>query len=131
LKQAAWQTPHHGRFAGGKMRQVQKTSINRARIEQLAGGPEGAAEVLAELELGVRADIVAVRSALESANTAALRRAAHRIKGSALTIGAEGLATLAARVLDAPADVEAPRLMGNASALLAELEHVLASALRP
>jgi len=102
--------------------------IDRARIQQLAGGPQGIAEVLAELESGARADIAALQVALESANCAALRRAAHRIKGSALTIGAEGLAALAARVVDAPAGVDAPQLMSSAHALLDELERVLASA---
>ncbi|HEV3009759.1 MAG TPA: ATP-binding protein, partial [Burkholderiales bacterium] len=102
--------------------------IDRARIQQLAGGPQGIAEVLAELESGVRADIAALQVALESANCDALRRAAHRIKGSALTIGAEGLAALAARVVDAPAGVDAPQLMSGAHALLDELERVLVSA---
>jgi CheY-like chemotaxis protein len=102
--------------------------IDRARIQQLAGGPQGVAEVLAELESGVRADIAALQVALESENGAALRRAAHRIKGSALTIGAEGLAALAARVLDAPIGVDAPQLMSGARALLGELERVLVSA---
>jgi signal transduction histidine kinase/HPt (histidine-containing phosphotransfer) domain-containing protein/ActR/RegA family two-component response regulator len=102
--------------------------IDRARIQQLAGSPQGIAEVLAELESGVRADIAALQVALESADPAALRRAAHRIKGSALTIGAEALAALAASVVDAPASVDAPRLMSSARALLGELERVLASA---
>ena len=102
--------------------------IDRARIQELAGGPQGIAEVLEELESGVRADIAALQVALESANCEALRRAAHRIKGSALTIGAEHLATLAARVVDAPASVDAPQLMSSANALLDELERVLVSA---
>jgi two-component system, NarL family, sensor histidine kinase EvgS len=102
--------------------------IDRARIQQLAGGPQGIAEVLAELESGVRADIAALQVALESANCAALRRAAHRIKGSALTIGAERLAALAARIVDAPAGVDAAQLMSGAHALLDELEGVLVSA---
>jgi CheY-like chemotaxis protein len=102
--------------------------IDRARIEQLAGGPQGIAEVLAQLESGVRADIAALQVALESANGAALRRAAHRIRGSALTIGAVRLATLAAGVVEAPADVEMPQLLNSAQALLEELERVLVSA---
>ncbi|MGH8669508.1 MAG: response regulator, partial [Burkholderiales bacterium] len=102
--------------------------IDRARIQQLAGGPQGIAEVLAELESGVRADIAALQVALESANCAALRRAGHRIKGSALTIGAEHLAALAAHVVDAPAGVDAPQLMRSAHALVDELERVLVSA---
>jgi len=102
--------------------------IDRARIQQLAGGPQGVAEVLAELESGVRADIAALQVALESGDGAALRRAAHRIKGSALTIGAETLAALAAGVVDAPAGADTPQLMRGAHALLAELERVLVSA---
>ena len=102
--------------------------IDRARIQQLAGGPQGIAEVLAELESGVRADIAALQVALESADGAALRGAAHRIKGSALTIGAERLAALAAGIVDAPAGVDCPQLMGSAHALLDELERVLVSA---
>jgi PAS domain S-box-containing protein len=102
--------------------------IDRARIQQLAGGPEGIAEVLKELESGVRVDIAALQVALESADCAALRSAAHRIKGSALTIGAERLAAMAARVVDAPAGMDAPQLMGSAHALLDELQRVLASA---
>jgi CheY-like chemotaxis protein/HPt (histidine-containing phosphotransfer) domain-containing protein/anti-sigma regulatory factor (Ser/Thr protein kinase) len=102
--------------------------IDRARIQELAGGAQGIAEVLAELESGVRADIAALQVALESANGAALRRAAHRIKGSALTIGAERLAELAGHVVDAPADVDAPQLMDGARGLLDELQRVLVSA---
>ena len=54
--------------------------IDRARIQQLAGGPEGIAEVLAQLESGVRADIAALQVALESAElrSAAQRRASHQ-----------------------------------------------------
>jgi len=102
--------------------------IDRARIQELAGSPQGTAEVLAELESGVRADIAAVQVALEMANGGALRRAAHRIKGSALTIGAERLAALAAPIADPPAGVDVPQLMSGARELLEELERVLISA---
>ena len=102
--------------------------IDRARIQELAGSPQGTAEVLAELESGVRADIAAVQVALEMANSGALRRAAHRIKGSALTIGAERLAALAAPIADPPAGVDVPQLMSGARELLEELERVLISA---
>ena len=105
-----------------------RNPIDGARIQELAGGPEGVAEVLAELESGVRADIAALRVALKSADGAALRGAAHRIKGSALTIGAERLALLASSIMDVPAGAEAPKLMSGAHALLEELERVLVSA---
>jgi signal transduction histidine kinase/CheY-like chemotaxis protein len=101
--------------------------IDRARIQELAGGAEGIAEVLAELEAGVRADIAALQVALEQSDYDALRGAAHRIKGSALTIGAERLATLAGGVVDVPGGVDAGQLTATAQALLAELERVLAS----
>ena len=96
------------RSAPGERRAAEPgaSPIDRARIQQLAGGPQGVAEVLVQLESGVRADIAAVQVALESSNGAALRSAAHRIRGSALTIGAERLATLAAGVMEAPADIE-------------------------
>jgi signal transduction histidine kinase/ActR/RegA family two-component response regulator len=102
--------------------------LRTARIQELAGGPQGVAEVLAELECGVRADIAALQVALESANADALRRAAHRIKGSALTIGAEKLAAHAAGVLEAPGGLDMSQLKASAQALLAELERVLVSA---
>ena len=90
--------------------------------------PQGIAEVLAELESGVRADIAALQVALERGNAAALRSAAHRIKGSALTIGAERLAALGRRRRGCARGVDTPQLMSNARALLDELERVLLSA---
>ena len=102
-------------------------AIDRARIQELAGGPEGVAEVLAELESGVRVSIAALQVALDSVDPAALRAAAHRIKGSALTIGAEPLAALASRVMDAPAGVDAAQLRDGGELLLEELQRVLAS----
>jgi signal transduction histidine kinase/CheY-like chemotaxis protein len=102
--------------------------IDRAHIQQLAGGAQGIAEVLAELESGVRADIAALQVALESANAGALRSAAHRIKGSALTIGAGRLAALAGHIVDAPAEAETPSLMSSARGILDELQRVLVSA---
>ena len=101
-------------------------AIDRVRIQELAGGPEGIAEVLVQLEAGVRADIAALQAALGSADRPALRSAAHRIKGSALTIGAERLAALANGVMDLPAGDDAPQLMSTTGhALLDELQRVL------
>ncbi|HZS69388.1 MAG TPA: MHYT domain-containing protein [Burkholderiales bacterium] len=105
-----------------------RNPIDRARVQELAGGPEGIAEVLRELESGVRVDIAALQVALETADAAAIRAAAHRIKGSALTIGAEALASLATRILEMPARVDSMQLIGAAHLLLDELERVLASA---
>jgi HPt (histidine-containing phosphotransfer) domain-containing protein len=65
---------------------------------------------------------------LERTDRAALRGAAHRIKGSALTIGAERLAALAGGVMDDLAGVDAPQLESSAHALLDELGRVLVSA---
>jgi PAS domain S-box-containing protein len=105
-----------------------RNPIDRARIQELAGGPDGIAEVLRELESGVRVDIAALQVALESADAAAIRAAAHRIKGSALTVGAVALATLATHTLEMPAHVDSTQLMGSAHLLLDELQRVLASA---
>jgi len=68
------------------------------------------------------------RSRWRARTATRLRRAAHRIKGSALTIGAERLAELASSVVDAPAGTDGPLLMSNAHALLNELQRVLLSA---
>jgi PAS domain S-box-containing protein len=109
-------------------RWLSSDALDPARIQELAGDPQGIAEVLKEFEAGMRTDIAALQVALESANCAALRRAAHRIRGSALTIGAQSLAALAARVEDAPAAVGEEQFMGSAHALLEELERVVISA---
>jgi CheY-like chemotaxis protein len=98
--------------------------FDRARIRDLAGGPDGLAEVLAELETAVRADIAELQAALARADGAAVRRAAHRIKGAALTIGAERLASMAAAV----EGVDNPTGAAGAEELLAELKGVLATA---
>ena len=70
------------RRAPGRRARRTANPIDRARIQQLAGGPQGIAEVLAELESGVRADIAALQVALESADrrSAAARRASHQGK---------------------------------------------------
>jgi signal transduction histidine kinase/CheY-like chemotaxis protein/HPt (histidine-containing phosphotransfer) domain-containing protein len=104
------------------------SAIDRARIEQLAGGADGIAEVLTQLETGIRADIAALQAALESEDAAALRSAAHRIKGSALTVGARRLAALASSLMAVPAEAGAPQLASGAHVLLGELEQVLSSA---
>jgi PAS domain S-box-containing protein len=100
--------------------------IDRSRIEELAGGPDGIAEVLSELEAALRADIAELHEALVRGDLPAVRRAAHRIKGAALNIGSERLAATAARAEAATRDpTDAPRA---AEALLEELSGVLMAA---
>jgi two-component system, NarL family, sensor histidine kinase EvgS len=97
--------------------------IDRRRIEELAGGPEGIAEVLAELESAVRGDIAELQAAIAGGDMPAVRRAAHRIQGAALSIGSEGLAATAAQVEQATHEpAEAQRA---AEELLQELNSVL------
>ena len=105
-----------------------EASIDRARIRELAGGPEGIAEVLSELDTAVRADICDLQAALARSDAAAVRRAAHRIKGAALTIGAGRLAALAARVEESTEKPDTPLPHDGAQALLEELKGVLAAA---
>jgi signal transduction histidine kinase/HPt (histidine-containing phosphotransfer) domain-containing protein/FixJ family two-component response regulator len=104
--------------------------IDRARIEELAGGPDGIAEVLSELEAGVRADILELQAALAGGEPAAVRRAAHRIKGAARTIGSDRVAAMAA-VLEEAATAEFSDAQRAAQALLEELKGVLAAARVP
>lgn len=102
--------------------------IDRARIRELAGGPEGIAEVLAELDTAVRADIADLQAALDRGDAPSVRRAAHRVKGAALTIGAARLAALAAQVEEASGAADMPLPRDGAGALLEELKGVLAAA---
>ena len=96
-------------------------AIDRARMQQLVGGPDGMAGVLSEVEAGARDDIAALEGALHAGDDAALRAAAHRIKGSALTIGARGLAAAATRL------EEAPGVASSVQALIEELKAVIAA----
>jgi PAS domain S-box-containing protein len=104
--------------------------IDRSRIEELAGGPDGIAEVLSSLEAALRADIAELHEALVRGDLAAVRRAAHRIKGAALNIGSEGLAATARQVEDAMRDAmrNPAHAQHAAEALLEELSHVLMAA---
>jgi len=96
-------------------------AIDRARVKQLVGGPDGMAGVLSEVEAGAREDIAALQVALEAGDDVGLRAAAHRIKGSALTIGAQRLAAAAVRVH------EAPGVAAGVHALIEELKAVIAA----
>ena len=100
--------------------------IDRARIEELAGGPDGIAEVLSGLEAAVRGDIVQLHDSLARGDLAAVRSAAHRIKGAALNIGSERLAATAKQVEDATQN--ASQAQAAAEALLEELSSVLMAA---
>ncbi|MBW8905966.1 MAG: response regulator [Betaproteobacteria bacterium] len=85
--------------------------IDRARLQALVGGPEGMPELLGQLEAAARDDIASLEAALAVADGKALRRAAHRIKGSALTVGATRVVA-AATYLD-----NSPDILGTAEAL--------------
>jgi CheY-like chemotaxis protein/HPt (histidine-containing phosphotransfer) domain-containing protein len=104
--------------------------IDRARIEELVGGPEGLAAVLSELAAGAKADVAALQSALKVTDGVAVRAAAHRIKGSALTVGAQRLAAAAIRLEKAPDTLGTPELLGAVQTLIDELKIVMAAARR-
>jgi HPt (histidine-containing phosphotransfer) domain-containing protein len=102
--------------------------IDRARIQELVGTPAGVAEVLAGVEASARRDIVSLQSAIETKNGAVVRAAAHRIKGSALNLGARRLAAAAVRVERAPDALESPEMVAGVRRLIEELKVVLADA---
>jgi PAS domain S-box-containing protein len=111
---------------GGRPKSRGDKPIDRSRIEELAGGPEGIAEVLSGLEEALRGDIAELQEALADGDLRAVRGAAHRIKGAALNIGSQRLAVAAAELEQAahdPADAERA-----AGVLLEELSNVLAAA---
>jgi HPt (histidine-containing phosphotransfer) domain-containing protein len=102
--------------------------IDRARIEELAGNADGVAYVLGEVEAGARHDILALRAALANGDIAALRLVAHRIKGSALTIGAKRAAEAATSLERAGEASDKAELSRAVQVLTEELNSVLDAA---
>jgi PAS domain S-box-containing protein len=101
--------------------------IDRARIVELVGGADGLAKVLASVESSARADIATLQSAIEAKDGATVRYAAHRIKGSALTLGAKRAAAAAIRVEHVPDKLDAPELVSAVQALIEELKSVVSA----
>ena len=100
--------------------------IDHARIQALVGDAEGLAGVLHEAGASARSDIALMQAALEAADGKAVRRAAHRIKGSALTLGAERVAAAAIDLEDVP-DALGAEQARRVKTLIAELEALLAA----
>jgi CheY-like chemotaxis protein len=107
-------------------RAVHNDPIDRAHIAELAGSAEAVAELLAEVHAGARADIAALQAALEAGDGGAVRQAAHRIRGSAMTIGAKRVAAAAGRLERAPDALDA-QLASAVQALIEDLKAVLAA----
>src|SRR3954471_6830943 len=103
-----------------------KDVIDRDRILQLVGSTAGVATVLASFEGGARRDIVALERAVQEKDGATVRSIAHRIRGSALNLGAERLAAAAGRVEQAPDALDAA-LTAAVQAVIEELKVVLAA----
>ena len=99
-------------------------AIDRQRIQDLVGGPAGLATVLQTVARSARRDIAGLQSAMEARDGAAIRAAAHRIKGTALNLGASRLAQAAARVEEAADGVDPE----GVRAVIDELKMVLAAA---
>jgi PAS domain S-box-containing protein len=100
--------------------------LDRAHIAELVGSAEAVAELLAEVRTGARADIAALQAALQAGDGGAVRQAAHRIRGSAMTIGAKRLAAAAGRLERAPDALDA-QLASAVHALIEDLKAVLAA----
>jgi two-component system sensor histidine kinase EvgS len=103
-------------------------TIDRARLQALVGGPEGMPEVLAQLEAAARDDIASLEAALAAADGKAARRAAHRIKGSALTVGATRVVAAATRLEGAPDALGSAEAMNAVQMLIEALSSVAAAA---
>jgi PAS domain S-box-containing protein len=99
-----------------------ENAIDRQRILDLVGGPSGLATVLQTVARSARRDIEGLQSAMNAKDAAAIRAAAHRIKGTALNLGANRLAVAAARAEQAPDGVD------GVQAVIEELKMVLAAA---
>jgi PAS domain S-box-containing protein len=104
-------------------------AIDRQRIQDLVGGPAGLATVLQTVARSARRDIEGLQSAMDAKDSAAIRAAAHRIKGTALNLGASRLADAAARVEGAPDGVvDSPQFADGVRAVIEELKMVLVAA---
>jgi two-component system, NarL family, sensor histidine kinase EvgS len=103
-------------------------TIDRARLQALVGGAEGMPEVLAQLEAAARDDIASLEAALAAGDGKALRRAAHRIKGSALTVGATRVVAAATRLETAPDALDSAEAMNAVRTLIEALKTVVVAA---
>jgi two-component system, NarL family, sensor histidine kinase EvgS len=106
---------------------LQDMPINLALIEELLGGPEEVALVMSTVEASIRADITMLQNALARNRGEGLRLAGHRIRGSALTIGAKRLAAAASAVEQAPDVLDTQEARGRVHALIDELKAVVAA----
>ena len=103
-------------------------AIDRQRILDLVGGPAGVATVLQSVARSAQRDIEGLQAALDTKDGVAVRAAAHRIKGSALNLGANRLADAAARIEHVPDVLESPQLAEGVRTVIEELKVVLAAA---
>ena len=99
------------------------------RLASISGGDvEFEREVAAEYLAQSRQLLVQIAQSIESGDTATLRRAAHTLKGSSLTVGAEGLGAIGAELeRNAGRTEPAPmsELLARAQAGLATTERLL------
>jgi PAS domain S-box-containing protein len=105
---------------------VRDNVIDRDRVLQLVGSLAGVTMVLASFEGGARRDIAVLERALQAKDGVAVRAVAHRIKGSALNLGAERLAEAAARVERVP-DALGADVFAAVQSVIEELKVVVAA----
>src|SRR5262249_52748030 len=73
--------------------------FERGRLKEISGGDaEFEREIAGEYVTQAWALVAEITSAIERGDTEPLRRAAHTLKGSSRTIGAEGVAELSAQL---------------------------------
>ena len=96
-----------------------------ARLRELApDDPTFVQELLAEFVSDAEARLDTLRAALARADRAAVIAAAHSLRGSSGTIGAAGVASLAARIELGARDDSMDELGGALTALDAEWERI-------
>jgi signal transduction histidine kinase/CheY-like chemotaxis protein len=107
--------------------------LDAATLEAVTGGDSGLAASLLEEFLDTSGeDLQALQTALEAREPEETRRQAHRIKGSARIVGANGIASLAGQVesslsaVDGDRGVDWPALDDRAARLAADLEDLRA-----
>ena len=95
-------------FGAGNSPGESPTEFDFARLVSISGGDaDFEREIAGEYLTQTRQLLVQIAQAITSGDVATLRRAAHTLKGSSRTIGAEGLGEIAAELerLGGPTDM--------------------------
>jgi HPt (histidine-containing phosphotransfer) domain-containing protein len=118
---------HGGAGGEGTPAELAGPAIDALRHEARASGPDLFGKLLAFFRQEAAESMALIERAMASGDTAAMRLAAHKMKGSAGTLGARALTALCAALEREPDVVDAKDLAAHVAAIRAEIPRVLAA----